>query len=194
VIGSREYAYGGHDRAKTTGVYWTAPRTCPPGVTFRTEILQGFTFATPQEIDSIVKRTSEDFLGTSYNLLTKNCNHFTQTLCERLTGRKGPTWLNRAATIGMTLPCIVPKDWIEPPDYGTADGELMEEDEEDLEANEGTGFLSSEIHYERHLADEGRNDSGEESLRGGRPKSKGKTTVRDSSGRTLPAAERAPSR
>ena len=64
---------------------------------YRTEILHGFTFATQAEIDQIIKSTSEDFPGTSYNLLTKNCNHFTQSLCERLTGRKGPSWLNRAA-------------------------------------------------------------------------------------------------
>lgn len=44
-------------------------------------------------------------MGTSYNLLTKNCNHFTSYLCEKLTGRSAPSWLNRAASIGVALPC-----------------------------------------------------------------------------------------
>ncbi|CAK7268249.1 hypothetical protein SEPCBS119000_002964 [Sporothrix epigloea] len=125
VIGGKEYAYGGHDRHGTTGVYWTTPRTEPPGGTFRCEILQGFALATSEEIDSIIRSASEEFHGPSYNLLTKNCNHFTAYLCRKLTGLPGPAWLNRAASIGMALPCIVPRDWVEPPEYDSAEGELL---------------------------------------------------------------------
>ncbi|CAK7563017.1 MAG: hypothetical protein SEPTF4163_000874 [Sporothrix epigloea] len=125
VIDGKEYAYGGHDRRGVTGVYWTKPRTEPPGGTFRCEILQGFALATPEEIDTIIRSASEEFHGPSYNLLTKNCNHFTAYLCRKLTGLPGPAWLNRAASIGMALPCIVPRDWVEPPDYDSAEGELL---------------------------------------------------------------------
>ena len=87
VINGKEYAYGGHDRRGVTGVYWTRPRTEPPGGSFRTEILQGFTFATQAEIDAIVRHCSDEFQGPAYNLLTRNCNHFTSHLCQKLTGR-----------------------------------------------------------------------------------------------------------
>ncbi|KAK3500864.1 PPPDE putative peptidase domain-containing protein [Neurospora crassa] len=127
VINGREYAYGGHTHRGKTGVYWTAPRTEPPGGTFRCELLHGFTLATPAEIDAIIREASEEFLGTAYNLLTKNCNHFTSHLCQKLTGLPGPAWLNRAASIGVALPCMVPKDWIEVPEYDTADGELVDD-------------------------------------------------------------------
>ncbi|KAH7628537.1 PPPDE putative peptidase domain-containing protein [Sordaria sp. MPI-SDFR-AT-0083] len=127
VINGREYAYGGHAHRGKTGVYWTAPRTEPPGGTFRCELLHGFTLATPAEIDAIIREVSEEFLGTAYNLLTKNCNHFTSHLCQKLTGLPGPAWLNRAASIGVALPCVVPKDWIEVPEYDTADGELVDD-------------------------------------------------------------------
>lgn len=60
------------------------------------------------EIEVIIKEASEAFQGTAYNLLSKNCNHFTQYLCEKLTGTPGPAWLNRAASIGVALPCVVP--------------------------------------------------------------------------------------
>ncbi|ORY66092.1 PPPDE putative peptidase domain-containing protein, partial [Pseudomassariella vexata] len=191
VINHKEYAYGGHDRPHTTGVYWTTPQTCPPGGTFRTEILHGFTFATPAEIDTIIKETSEEFQGTAYNLLTKNCNHFTQVLCERLTGRRGPGWLNRAASIGVALPCVVPRDWIDPPDFETANGELMEEDEDELDTSERTRFLSRGNSFRGSIVG---NDGVDESPRSGNQKNKGKgkAKTRDSSGRPLPAAERAP--
>jgi hypothetical protein len=127
VINGREYAYGWHERRGATGVYWTPPRTDPPGGTFRCEILHGFTLATPDEINRILRDCSEEFLGTSYHLLTRNCNHFTSALCRRLTGNDGPGWLNRAASIGVALPCVVPSQWLTPPDSETMDGELLRE-------------------------------------------------------------------
>ncbi|KAK3341420.1 PPPDE putative peptidase domain-containing protein [Lasiosphaeria hispida] len=199
VINGKEYAYGGHDRRGVTGVYWTKPKTEPPGGTFKCEILHGFTLASQAEIDSIVRDASEEFHGTAYNLLTKNCNHFTSHLCQKLTGRPGPAWLNRAASIGVALPCVVPRDWIEAPDFETADGELLDEDEHD-HADERSRMLRTSDEQPR-LVDqsERRNtseeldwDSEAERRTGGSGKGKGKAPARDSAGRTLPAAERAP--
>jgi hypothetical protein len=128
VVNGKEYAYGGHDQAGISGVYWTSPGTVPPGGTFRSETLHGFTFAPQAEIDAIIREVSNEFQGTAYNILTRNCNHFASSLCQRLTGRAAPAWLNRAAGIGLALPCVVPREWIEPPDYSNADGELVEEE------------------------------------------------------------------
>lgn len=179
-----------------TGVYWTRPKTEPPGGTFKTEILHGFTFATQAEIDTIIRHASDEFQGTAYNLLTKNCNHFTSYLCQKLTGRPGPGWLNRAASIGVALPCVVPRDWVEPPDFETAEGELL--DDEGLDDNEGTRMLRQD-HARKFTSSESDDDEDEESgwnseethrnVRHG----KGKGPAKDTSGRILPPAERAPS-
>jgi hypothetical protein len=178
VISNREYAYGGHDRPGLTGVYWTRPRAEPPGGTFRCEILHGFTLASQEEIDAIIREVSEEFLGTGYNLLTRNCNHFTSYLCEKLTGKPAPAFLNRAASIGVALPCVVTREWIEPPDFETAEGELMDEGHGDGEGERDRMIRSSE-EVPRLVGQE------EE---GGR----GKAPVRDAAGRTIPPAERAP--
>ncbi|KAG5964157.1 hypothetical protein E4U58_003289 [Claviceps cyperi] len=190
VINGKEYAYGGHDKRGTTGVYWTKPKLEPPGGTFRCELLHGFALATQEEIDIALRSASEEFLGTSYNLLTKNCNHFTSYLCQKLTGNPGPGWLNRAASIGVALPCIVPREWIEPPDYETADGELL--DDEDDAADESSRMLSQS---KSHLLpgerkDDREWDSEEERRKGG--SGKGKRVLPDTSGSNIPAAERAP--
>jgi hypothetical protein len=181
-----------------TGVYWTKPKTEPPGGTFKCEILHGFTLASQPEIDTIIRDASEEFLGTAYNLLTKNCNHFTSYLCQKLTGRPGPGWLNRAASIGVALPCVVPRDWIEAPDFETADGELLDEDDH---ADERSKMLRSSEEQPRLVGDQsGRRstnespewNSDEERQRGGNGKGKGKAPARDAAGRILPASERAP--
>jgi len=200
VINGKEYAYGGHDRRNTTGVYWTPPKTVPPGGSFKLELLHGFTFATATEIDAIIRTASNEFLGTQYNLLAKNCNHFTSHLCLKLTGRPGPGWLNRAASIGVALPCVVPRDWIEPPDYDNADGELVEDDDDEgYRDHERTNMLGQ--HSDAHILDQRtgseREDESSEDDRRRQPSSasKGKTPAgmqRDTSGRVIPAAERAP--
>lgn len=195
VINGKEYAYGGHDKRGMSGVYWTKPKSEPPGGTFRCELLQGFTVAPPEEIESIIKAASEEFQGTSYNILTRNCNHFTSYLCEKLTGRPGPNWLNRAASIGIALPCVVPKEWIAPPDFDTADGELVEDDQDDT--TESSRMLPTRQHR-RSLSDAERIDETyDEDWDGDRQsrtssKGKGKSPLRDTSGRLVPPSERAP--
>ncbi|KAK4205262.1 PPPDE putative peptidase domain-containing protein [Triangularia verruculosa] len=182
VLNDKEYAYGGHDRAGLTGVYWTKPQTPPPGGTFRLSILHGFTLCSQAEIDSIIRTASEEFLGKSYNLLTKNCNHFTSYLCEKLTGRPGPGWLNRAASIGVALPCVVPREWIEAPDFDSH----VNADVSDGEDGEGDRMLRGSDEVPRLVGQEGR---GEGEWDG---RSKGKGKARDEEGRVLPRAERAP--
>jgi hypothetical protein len=199
VINGKEYAFGGHDKRGMTGVYWSKPKAEPPGGTFRCEILQGFTLAPLEEIESIIKEASEAFLGTQYNLLTKNCNHFTSYLCQRLTGQPGPNWLNRAASIGVALPCVVPREWISPPEYEAPDGSLLDEDDDIHLTHERSSMLGSQRH-ERHSFDDGRRDgyytddeewdSEEERQHGG--SGKGKAPIRDTSGRVVPPADRAP--
>ena len=192
VIGDKEYAYGGHDKQGMSGIYWTKPRMEPPGGTFRCELLHGFTLSSQPEIDTIIKEAAENFQGTGYNLLGKNCNHFTSYLCEKLTGRPGPAWLNRAASIGVALPCVVPKEWIAPPDFDTADGELLE-DEDDTDERSRMLRRESQDRYRFH--DTGREDddewdSEEERRRGG--SGKGKAPIRDTSGRVVSPVERTP--
>lgn len=58
-------------------------------------------------LDLIDKMKSEPaWRATRYHLLSKNCNNFTDELCYRLTGRRAPNWINRAAWLGQSLPCL----------------------------------------------------------------------------------------
>jgi len=90
---------------------------------------------------------SHQFQGPAWNLLSNNCNHFTSSLCYRLTDKDIPSWINRAASIGVALPCVVPQAWISvsPPTADDADGDLLEEYEE----TEATGLLRSQPDAER---------------------------------------------
>lgn len=59
-----------------------------------------------------VRRVMEEelasvYIGTAYNLITKNCNHFCNDACIKLTGNPIPSWVNRLARIGKLLLDIV---------------------------------------------------------------------------------------
>jgi len=191
VINEREYAYGGHDAANRTGVYFTRAGQLPPGGTHRATLLHGFTFLSAAEIDAVVRDASLAFLGPSYNLLAKNCNHFTSYLVQRLTGRPAPAWLNRAAGIGLALPCVVPKEWITPPEYDSQDGQLMAEEEED-DYDERTAMLrrQNSDHLRAKVDDVERQDG--EGARGRSDRTRPISSLKDTSGREVPPSERAP--
>ena len=144
------------------------------------------------------------FLGPSYNLLTRNCNHFSSHLCAALTGQPAPAYLNRAASIGVALPCVVPAGWVEPPEC-----ELEEQSEEarltthahpgrrrhsvnrddvwdESSEDEDGGISSDESEGERRRREKKRAEVRKRAAAG-----REGGDLRDAQGRELPDAERA---
>lgn len=54
-------------------------------------------------------RKDPEWMGPKYDLLTRNCNHFTDAVCRMLTGSGIPTWINRSAMLGQHVLWAVPK-------------------------------------------------------------------------------------
>lgn len=101
-----EYAYGAHDYP-ATGIFDAEPRLCP-GFVFRKSILIGWTDLGPQEVQDLIDEFSESYAGNTYNLISKNCNHFCNEVCHRLTGNTIPRWVNRLANLGFLCKCVLP--------------------------------------------------------------------------------------
>nr|CAG8537945.1 7315_t:CDS:2 [Entrophospora candida] len=93
----REYNFGGSDD-ECTGIFELPPRVGPPNVTYSDY--------DKEEIINIIDELSEEWKGNTYQLLTRNCNHFTNELCLKLVGKAAPNWINRAARFGSYFPCI----------------------------------------------------------------------------------------
>lgn len=94
-----EYAFGAHDYP-TSGIFEVEPRTCP-GFKFRKSIYIGTTCLDPIQVRDFMERQSTNYHGDSYHLIVKNCNHFCEDICKKLTGKCIPKWINRLARIGM---------------------------------------------------------------------------------------------
>ncbi|KAJ9178950.1 hypothetical protein P3X46_010792 [Hevea brasiliensis] len=101
-----EYAFGAHEYP-TTGIFEGVPKQCD-GFTFRKTILIGKTEMGPGEVRAVMEELAEKYRGNAYNLITKNCNHFCNDACIRLTANPIPRWVNRLARIGFLCNCVLP--------------------------------------------------------------------------------------
>ncbi|XP_020090956.1 deSI-like protein At4g17486 isoform X1 [Ananas comosus] len=101
-----EYAYGAHEHP-TTGIFEGEPRQCP-GFRFRRSILIGRTDLGPREVRALMEELAAEYTGDTYNLISKNCNHFCDDACLRLASKPIPKWVNRLAKIGFLCKCVLP--------------------------------------------------------------------------------------
>ncbi|RHZ78609.1 hypothetical protein Glove_158g110 [Diversispora epigaea] len=108
---NKEYNFGGHEY-DSTGVFYMNPKLGPPNVRFKESFLIGYTSMDKEEIKNVIDELSMEWRGNSYNLLSRNCNHFSSELCSRLVGKPAPNWINRAARLGTFFPCILESSWI----------------------------------------------------------------------------------
>ncbi|KAM7495936.1 hypothetical protein LguiA_020350 [Lonicera macranthoides] len=69
-----EYAFGAHEQS-TIGIFEVEQKMCPD-FTFKKLILIGRTDMGPKEVHAFMEKLAVEYSGNTYNLITKNCNHF----------------------------------------------------------------------------------------------------------------------
>ncbi|XP_057976267.1 deSI-like protein At4g17486 isoform X2 [Malania oleifera] len=102
-----EYGFGAHEYS-TSGVFEVEPRSCP-GFIFRRSVPLGSTDMSRSEFRLFMEHISGKYHGDTYHLIAKNCNHFTDEVCMRLTGKPIPGWVNRLARVGSFCNCLLPE-------------------------------------------------------------------------------------
>lgn len=58
-----------------------------------------------QEVDALLTDIGGKYTGRSYNLLFRNCNHFSEELVQILCAKPVPGWINRLALLGILSIC-----------------------------------------------------------------------------------------
>ncbi|OIW19741.1 hypothetical protein TanjilG_18551 [Lupinus angustifolius] len=106
-VHGKEYGFGAHD-FPASGVFEVEPRTCP-GFIYRTSITLGQTNMSASEFRTFIEIMSCKYHGDTYHLISKNCNHFTDDVSFRLTGKQIPGWVNRLAKLGALCSCLLPE-------------------------------------------------------------------------------------
>ncbi|PWA43376.1 PPPDE putative peptidase domain-containing protein [Artemisia annua] len=101
-----EYGFGAHDYS-ISGVFEVEPRSCP-GFMYRCSISLGHLDMSASEFREFIETMASDYHGDTYHLISKNCNHFTDDITQRLTGQRIPGWVNRLAKLGSICSCLLP--------------------------------------------------------------------------------------
>ena len=99
-VDGREYSYGAG-----YGIGDARPRSAAqnPGVArFRGSYVMGQAESL-QALGRAVDELRGRFPASAYDLVQRNCNHFTDALVFALCGRHTPGWVNRAATVGSCV-------------------------------------------------------------------------------------------
>lgn len=103
-----EFGFGAHEFS-SSGVFEVEPKSCP-GFIFRRSVLLGSTDMSHSEFRSFMEEISRKYHGDTYHLIAKNCNHFTDDVCKKLTGKPIPGWVNRLARLGSFCNCLLPEN------------------------------------------------------------------------------------
>nr|AFK46726.1 unknown [Lotus japonicus] len=101
-----EYGFGAHERS-TTGIFEVEPGHCP-GFTFRKSVYIGSTDLGAKDVRALMEKLAAEYPGNTYHLIQKNCNHFCNDVCNKLTGKSIPRWVNRLARLGFLCNYVLP--------------------------------------------------------------------------------------
>lgn len=89
-----------------SGVYTQTPKTAPPGSQWQFKLSQplGKSKLDSIQIGKELDKLKKHFAADKYELLTFNCNHFTEAFAQALGVHQNyPSWVNRAAHYGSKL-------------------------------------------------------------------------------------------
>lgn len=85
-----------------TGVYSCLPTRCAHHK-YRTAIPMGHTYFTKRRFARLIGAMEREWLGSDYDLLRRNCCHFSETICQRLGLGAIPRWVMSLASAGALL-------------------------------------------------------------------------------------------
>lgn len=111
--------YTGGGDSGGSGVFQCTPRQAGNAV-FREQLLLGHVAKTGREIDRVVDQLRGAFLAKEYNIIHRNCNHFSDALSRALLGTGIPGWVNRLASFGSCCSCLLPPDLQGPSGTGSS--------------------------------------------------------------------------
>jgi len=89
-----------------TGVFCCRPRTCE-GHSYYQSVEMGYTAASEVEVLKLICLLEKSWPVVDYDILSHNCCHFSDELCQRLGVGRVPDWVLSLAGIGAALETAV---------------------------------------------------------------------------------------
>lgn len=113
----REWSFGHTGTIGAPGICEDPPKGNPDH-TYRETLAMGITLNSPDEVLEIIEEMQKEWLGISYDLLNRNCHHFSHEFCCKLGVAGLPDWINTLAGTGSAT-----VDFLETRDSGYDGGQ-----------------------------------------------------------------------
>jgi len=97
----REWGFGATED-EGSGVCYMPPR-CNRQHTYRATVIMSPTKLSESEVDTLTQRLAGEWLGSSYDLIHRNCCDFANALCEELGVGRIPGWIDRLGRTASKL-------------------------------------------------------------------------------------------
>jgi len=101
-IYGKEWSYRGMRATKGTGVFWCKPRNCE-GHAYLESIVMGNCRMSELDVVKLLRHLESEWPGTGYDILKRNCCHFSDTLCICMGVGPIPTWVTNLAGTGAAI-------------------------------------------------------------------------------------------
>jgi hypothetical protein len=106
----REVSFGGfppdYDYPEDSGLFFCDPRGCEAH-SYRESIYLGRTSLSNRDVSILFDNLALEWPGGAYDLLEKNCCHFSDDLCKRLGTRGLPPWITTLAGAGTSVVGVI---------------------------------------------------------------------------------------
>lgn len=99
-VNGEEWSFGYCEEG--SGVFKDAPKSCEEHK-YRESIAMGSTTLSDREIGAVIDRLHQEWPGSSYDLLRRNCCSFADELCYQLGVGHIPKWVTNLAGAGATV-------------------------------------------------------------------------------------------
>eukprot|EP00428_Durinskia_dybowskii_P038418 CAMPEP_0170262752 /NCGR_PEP_ID=MMETSP0116_2-20130129/31260_1 /TAXON_ID=400756 /ORGANISM="Durinskia baltica, Strain CSIRO CS-38" /LENGTH=462 /DNA_ID=CAMNT_0010513823 /DNA_START=44 /DNA_END=1428 /DNA_ORIENTATION=- len=98
-VGGMEWSFGYSDHDSVPGICCHEPRGHPDH-RYRQSIQLKRTRLSQHEVAALIGQLIQEYPGSSYDLLRRNCCHFADDFAQRLGAGRLPAWVQRLARIG----------------------------------------------------------------------------------------------
>lgn len=78
-------------------------------IKFRASIKIGMTELTRRQVEMLIMELGTHYSGKTYNIISKNCNHFGDEFAKKLCDKGIPGWVNRLAFVGTFISILCSK-------------------------------------------------------------------------------------
>lgn len=96
-----EWSFGTSNHG--SGVFYCVPANCERKC-YREAVRIGKTTLSATEVDNIIRRMEQEWLGVHYDLMRRNCVHFCESLCRRIVKTPNlPKWISTLPVTGAKV-------------------------------------------------------------------------------------------